>query len=78
MKNEGRNTTGVIFTPNSEQDMIKIQHWLISRDVKYVTRRIESTRSKDDQIIMCNLSLKDRLLYTLSFGFKKEKVKVFS
>lgn len=66
---------GVLIMTESDAEMIKAKHWMVSRDITYKTFYIPVTIDEKKPVIMAEMTLIDKLLFRLTFGcFKTEKV----
>ena len=69
---------GVLIMPESDKEMIKAKHWLVSREKTYKMVYIPITVEKRQPVIMTEFSLIDKVLYRLTFGHKSETITAFS
>lgn len=59
---------GAVIMPNTDADFVKVKHWLISKDKCYKTLFVEVENGEHRPLMMCDMSLFDRLLFHLTFG----------
>lgn len=70
---------GVLFVTESDAEMIKSKHWLVSRGITYRTYYLPIEADAKKPIVMAEMTLIDKALFRLTFRcFKTEKVTVFA
>ncbi len=69
---------GTLIIPRNDLMMIRSKHWLIARNIPFVTRYIPVDQSKKQLIIIAKFTWYDKLLYKLTLGkVAAEKIEVF-
>ena len=68
---------GVLIMPETDSEMIKAKHWLVSRDKTYKVIYLPITVEKKVPVIMTEFNWVDRLLYWLTFGHRSEKLTAY-
>lgn len=66
---------GVLIMTETDAEMIKSKHWMISRGITYKTFYLPVDIDARRPIIMAEMTLIDKLLFRATFGrLKQEKV----
>ena len=73
---KGRNK-GIMIMPATTDHLIRVKHFLMSRDKEWNEIHINDAQGKAQPVLMCEFNWADRILYKLSFSDKKEKVNVY-
>lgn len=68
---------GVLIMPESIEETIKVKHWMMARDLSFEEVYIPTIDGKKQLMIMSKFDWVNRILYTLTFGMKRESVNVF-
>lgn len=68
---------GIMIMPETTDNLIRVKHWLMSRDKEWNEIHINDTQGKAQPVLMCEFNWVDRVLYRLSFKDKRERVNVY-
>lgn len=69
---------GVLFVTESDAEMIRSKHWMVSRGITYRTFYLPIEANVKKPIIMAEMTLVDKLLFRLTFGcFKSERITAY-
>lgn len=73
---KGRNK-GIMIMPSNSKDLVKAQHWLMSRDKEFKEFNIPVNETESQSVLIAEFDWVDRILYRLSFRDRTEKVNVY-
>lgn len=68
---------GIMIMPENTDHLIRVKHFLMSRDIEWNEFHINDANGKAQPVLMTEFDWVTRVLYRLSFPDKKEKVNVF-
>lgn len=68
---------GIMIMPQSTEHLIRVKHFLMSRDLDWNEIHVNDKNGKAQPVLMCEFDWVDRLLYRLSFPDKRERVNVY-
>ena len=69
---------GILVMPESDVEMIRAKHWMVSRNITYRMVYIPVTNNERQPVLMATMDLVDRILFRLTFGLKLEKLNVYA
>ena len=73
---KGRNK-GIMIMPSSSKELVRAQHWLMSRDKEFKEFNIPVNETESQSVLIAEFDWVDRILYRLSFRDRTEKVNVY-
>ena len=74
---KGEKNKGIMIMPKTTDHLIRVKHFLISRNLEWNEIHINDIKGKAQPVLVTEFNWVDRILYRLSFKDKREKVNVY-